>query len=408
MDFEDTPEEGKYRAQVRAWIAANAPDVDAIPPGERRYGEPRHKATARAWQAAKAAAGYACIDWPEAWGGLGGTPIQQAIFNQEEVRAGASFSYFMTGLNMLLPALLQFADKQTTDRLVPPAMRGEEIWCQLFSEPSNGSDAAAARCRAVRDGGDWVIDGQKVWNSAAHYADYGLLLARTDPDAPKHKGLTMFWLRMDTPGVEVRPIHQMSGGADFNEVFLTDVRIPDSQRVGDVGQGWKVTVNTLMNERAALGGGSGLSWRDIERVARATPGVDRAVLRDPAFRERLADWYVTAEAIRLLSLRTLTTLSKGGVPGPESSAGKLLWSSQTQDLSNQAVEIQDEFGVVDDPAYALDGAAFQHRLLFSPGLRLGGGTDEILRNIIAERVLGLPGDVRLDKDVPFRDVPTGR
>jgi len=408
MDFEDNPEEAAYRAAARRWIAANAPSVNTIPPGERRYGEPRHQTMAREWQTRKAAAGYACIDWPKEWGGPGGTNIQQAIFNQEEARAGVSFPYFMTGLGMLMPTLLHYVDRATADRLVPPAVRGEEIWCQLFSEPASGSDSAAARCRGVRDGDDWVINGQKVWNSAAHYADYGMLLTRTDPDVPKHQGLTMFWLRMKTPGVEVRPIHQMSGGAEFNEVFLTDVRVPDSQRIGAVGEGWKVAVRTLMNERAALAGGSGLTWSDIERVARVVPAGDSTVLQDPAFRERLADYYVTAEAIRLLSFRTLTTLSRGGTPGPEASVGKLLWSTQTQELSNQGVEMQDEFGIIDDPEIAIEGASFQHRLLFAPGLRLGGGTDEILRNIIAERVLGLPGDVRLDKDVPFKDVPTGR
>jgi alkylation response protein AidB-like acyl-CoA dehydrogenase len=408
VDFEDSPEEAAYRAEVRAWITANVPDLSGLTPEERRYGQPKHLAIAQDWQAKKAAAGYACISWPKAWGGAGGTPIQQAIFAQEETKAGVYFPYYMTGLGMLIPTLIQYADEETRNRLVPPAVRGEDIWCQLFSEPSNGSDAAAARTTAVRAGDEWVINGQKVWNSGAHYSDYGLLLARTDPDVPKHKGLTMFWVDMKTPGVEARPIHMMSGDSEFNEVFLTDVRIKDSQRVGQIGEGWKVTVTTLMNERAALGGGSGLGWRDILDLARQVPGINDDVLADPAFREKLAEWYVNAEGIRLLSLRTLTTLSKGGTPGPEMSAGKLVWSSQTQDLCNQAVEIQDQFGLVDDPKIALRDGAFQQRLLFSPGLRLGGGADEILKNIIAERVLGLPGDVRLDKDVPFRDIPRGR
>jgi alkylation response protein AidB-like acyl-CoA dehydrogenase len=408
MDFDDSPEEAAYRAKVRAWIAANLPGYNTLPVAERHFGEARHLALGKAYQARKAEAGYACIDWPKDWGGSGGTPIQQAIFNQEELAAGAHAPYYTTGLGMLIPALLRFADKETTDRLVPEAVRGEKIWCQLFSEPSSGSDSAAARCRAVRDGDDWVINGQKVWNTAAQFSDYGLLLTRTDPSVPKHKGLTMFWLRMDTPGVEVRPIHEMTGRAHFNEVFLTDVRIPDSQRVGAVGEGWKVTVSTLMNERAAIGSGVGIGWRELERIARAIPSGDAAILSNPAFREKLADYYVTAEAIRLLSFRTLTALSRGEAPGPEASAGKLLYTSQTQDLVNQAIEIQDEFGIIDDPDYALDSAAFQERLLFSAGLRLGGGTDEILRNVIAERVLGLPGDVRLDKDVAFKDIPSGR
>lgn len=408
MDFEESPEEAAYRLKVRAWITAHAPDLGDLTLEERRYGQEKHMLRAQAWQAVKAAAGYACIAWPKDRGGAGGTLIEQTIFNQEEARAGVSFTYFVTGLNMLLPALMEFADADTIERLVPPAVRGEQIWCQLFSEPSNGSDAAAARCAAVKDGDDWVINGQKVWNSGAHYSNYGLLLTRTNPDLPKHKGLTMFWLDMKTPGVEVRPIHQMSGESEFSEVFLTDVRISDSQRVGAIGDGWKVTLTTLMNERAALGGGSGLSWRDIMALARETPGPDTTMLADPAFRERLAEWYVNAEAIRLLSFRTLTTLSKGGTPGPESSAGKLLWANQTQDLANQGMEIQDQFGLIDDPSVALRDGSFQLRTLWAPGLRIGGGADEILKNIIAERVLGLPGDVRLDKDVPFKDIPRGR
>jgi alkylation response protein AidB-like acyl-CoA dehydrogenase len=408
MDFEDSPEEAAYRAKVREWIKANAPDYNALPVAERHFGEAAHLALAKQYQAKKAADGYACIDWPEDWGGQGGSAIQQAIFNQEELSLGVHTPYYTTGLGMLMPALLRFADKSVTDTLVPEAVRGEKIWCQLFSEPSSGSDSAAARCRAVRDGDDWVINGQKVWNTAAQFSDYGLLLTRTDPSVPKHKGLTMFWLRMDTPGVEVRPIHEMTGRAHFNEVFLTDVRIPDSQRVGAAGEGWKVTVSTLMNERAAIGSGVGIGWRELERLARAVPGSHGQVLQDPAFREKLADYYVTAEAIRLLSFRTLTALSTGEAPGPEASAGKILYTSQTQELSNHALELQGEFGLINDPAYALEEAAFQDRLLFSPGLRLGGGTDEILRNVIAERVLGLPGDVRLDKEVPFKDIPSGR
>jgi alkylation response protein AidB-like acyl-CoA dehydrogenase len=408
MDFDDSPDEAAYRAKVRQWIAENGADYSVLPVAERYFGEPRHLAIAKAYQARKAAAGYACIDWPEEWGGPGGTPIQQAIFSQEEMRAGVHAPYYTTGLGMLMPALLRFADKATTDRLVPEAVRGEKLWCQLFSEPSSGSDSAAARTRAVRDGDDWVINGQKVWNTAAQFSDYGMLLTRTDPDVPKHKGLTMFWIRMDTPGVEVRPLKEMTGHAHFNEVFLTDVRIPDSQRVGAVGEGWKVTVSTLMNERAAIASGVGISWPELERVARAVPAGAETILQNAAFREKLADYYVTAEAIRLLSFRTLTALSRGEAPGPEASAGKLLYTSLTQDLTNVAVEIQDEFGIISDPAYALENAAFQDRLLFSAGLRLGGGTDEILRNVIAERVLGLPGDVRLDKDVAFKDIPSGR
>jgi alkylation response protein AidB-like acyl-CoA dehydrogenase len=408
MNFDETPEEAAYRAKVRAWIAAHAPDMDSLSLAERRQWHDRHKDMARQWQATKADAGYACISWPRAWGGSAGTAMEEAIFGQEEARAGLQFNYFRTGLEMLLPALLEHNADEAALARVPPAVRGDEIWCQLFSEPASGSDSAAARCAAVKDGDGWVINGQKVWNSGAQIADYGMLVARTNPELPKHKGLTVFWLDMKTPGVEVRPIRMMSGDSELNEVFLTDVRLPDSQRVGEVGGGWKVIITTLMNERASLGSGTGLNWRDIVALAAETPSWDGPALADPAFREWLADLYVDAEAIRLLSFRTLTSLSKGATPGPEGSAGKLLWSGLAQTLTDKALDLLDHGGLLDDPAQAPAAGAFQHRFLWAPGLRLGGGTDEIMKNIIAERVLGLPGDVRVDKAVPFREIPTGR
>jgi alkylation response protein AidB-like acyl-CoA dehydrogenase len=416
MNFDDNPQEAAYRAQVRAWIEANVPDMIHLTPDQRKNWHPAHKAVAHIWQKTKAEAGYACISWPKERGGAGGSAIEEAIFNQEEARAGIQFTYFMTGLHMLLPALMEFSTDEAALARIAPAVRGEEVWCQLFSEPSSGSDSAATRTAAVRDGdpgsgsgtGDWVINGQKVWNSGAQVADYGMVITRTDPDLPKHKGLTAFWLDMKTPGVEVRPIKMMSGDDEFNEVFFTDVRIPDSQRVGGVNEGWKVVISTLMNERASLGSGTGLSWRDIMALAKQSPAWGGSTLADPAFREWLADYYVSAEAVRLLSFRNLTALSKGHTPGPEGSAGKLLWSGNTQDLTNQALDMLDQFGLVDGADQAAMGGAFQHRFLWSPGLRLGGGTDEIMKNIIAERVLGLPGEPRVDKNVPFRDIPSGR
>jgi alkylation response protein AidB-like acyl-CoA dehydrogenase len=411
MNFDDTPQEAAYRAKVRSWIAAHSPDLSDLTGEERRNWHPAHKAVARAWQAAKADAGYACISWPRERGGAGGTNIEEAIFNQEEARAGAQFTYFMTGLHMLLPALMEHSKDEASLARVAPAVRGDEIWCQLFSEPSSGSDSAGIRTAAVRDGpgenGAWVINGQKVWNSGAQIADYGMLVARTNPDVPKHKGLSVFWVDMKAPGVEVRPIRMMSGDNELNEVFLTDVRIPDNQRVGEVDGGWKVVITTLMNERAALGSGTGLNWRDVMKLAAQVPSWDGTALGDPAFREWLADYYVQVEALRLNSFRTLTSLSRGEQPGPEGSAGKLLWSSTTQDMTDHALDVLDHFGLVDGVEGAASGA-FQHRFLWAPGLRLGGGTDEIMKNIIAERVLGLPGDIRVDKTVPFREIPSGR
>ena len=409
MDFNDTPEEAAYRAQVRDWLAANAPkkrEGSSDPEGGDGM------AASKAWQATKAAAGYACITWPKEWGGQGGTPVQQVIFNQEEAKHPIPGNPFQIGLGMCVPTVMTFADEETKKRFVGPAIRGEEIWSQLFSEPSGGSDVAASRTKAerVNDGsGDWVINGQKVWTTGAQFSDYGIVIVRTNPDVPKHKGLTMFWLDLKDPGVEVKPIHQMSGGSGFNEVFFTNVRVKDSQRLGAEGEGWKVSLVTLMNERLAVGGASGAGWSQFMEVARKTPSHDGATaLTDQALREKLADWYVQAEGLKHTRNRTMTALSRGQTPGPESSIGKIISAVQMQDLANTAIEMLDQYGIINDPDLAPLHGGFHSSVMFAPGLRIAGGTDEILKNIIAERVLGLPGDIRVDKDVAFKDMPTGR
>ncbi|HEX3366547.1 acyl-CoA dehydrogenase family protein [Phenylobacterium sp.] len=409
MDFNDSPDEAAYRAQVKAWLEANAPKTRA---GDDDLEGGGSMAASKAWQAKKAAAGYAQITWPKEWGGSGGTPIQQVIFNQEEAGYPIPGNPFQIGLGMCVPTVMTFADDATKTRFVGPALRGEEIWCQLFSEPSGGSDVAAARTKALRAGdgsGDWLISGQKVWTTGAQFSDFGIVVCRTDPDAPKHQGLTMFWVDMRDPGIEVKPIHQMSGGSGFNEVFFTDVRVKDSQRLGAVDDGWKVSLVTLMNERLAVGGPSGAGWAQFLAVARAIPGLDGApVLKDQAIREKLADWYVATEGLKHTRNRTMTALSRGQTPGPESSIGKVVSALQMQDLGNTAIEMLDQYGILNDPELAPLQAAFHWSLMFAPGLRIAGGTDEILKNIIAERVLGLPGDIRVDKDVAFKDMPTGR
>jgi alkylation response protein AidB-like acyl-CoA dehydrogenase len=406
MDFNDTPEEAAYRAQVRQWLEANAPKRAA---GDDPEGGGDTMAASKAWQARKAAAGYAQITWPKEWGGQGGNPIQQVIFNQEEAKHPIPPNPFQIGLGMCVPTVMTFADEDTKKRFVGPALRGEEIWCQLFSEPSGGSDVAASRTRAMRDGDEWVINGQKVWTTGAQFSDFGIVITRTNPDAPKHKGLTMFWVDMKDPGIEVRPIHQMSGGSGFNEVYFTDVRVKDSQRLGAVDDGWKVSLVTLMNERLAVGGASGAGWAQFMEAARNVAGFDGApALKDQALREKLADWYVQAEGLKHTRNRTMTALSRGQTPGPESSIGKIISAVQMQDLANTAIEMLDQYGIINDPELSPLRGAFQSSALFAPGLRIAGGTDEILKNIIAERVLGLPGDIRVDKDVPFKDMPTGR
>jgi alkylation response protein AidB-like acyl-CoA dehydrogenase len=404
MDFNDSPEEAAFRTEVRAWLTANAPKkVDT-----KKLSEPELLTLAKAWQAKKAEARFTCMTWPEALGGRGATPIQNVIYNQEESKFDVPRGFFDIGLGMCVPTVMAFANDETKQRFVAPAVRGEEIWCQLFSEPSAGSDVAGLRTRAIQDGDDWVINGQKVWTSGAHYCDFGILLVRTNPDVPKHKGLTMFWIDMKAPGVEVRPIHQMSGGSNFNEVYFTDLRVKDSQRLGAVGEGWKVALVTLMNERLAVGGSTGPNYPEILELARSTVTETGSALANDAFREKLADWYVQAEGLKLTRFRTMTALSRGQTPGPESSIGKIISANQLQDLSNAAVELEDQFGIITDTAIAPLEAAFQQSLMWAPGLRIAGGTDEILKNIIAERVLGLPGDVRVDKDVAFKDMPTGR
>ncbi|MDF2494682.1 acyl-CoA dehydrogenase family protein [Sphingomonas sp.] len=397
MDFNDSPEEADYRAKARAWLEKNVAEHKA-------QNHADDMAAGKAWQRRKAEAGYAQITWPKEWGGAGGTPIQSVIFGQEEAKFPVQYGYFTIGLGMCVPTVMAFADGETKKRFVGPALRGEEIWSQLFSEPAGGSDVAAIRTRAVRDGDDWVINGQKVWTSGAHYSDYGIVLVRTNPDVPKHKGLTMFWLDLKSPGVEIRPIHQMSGGSNFNEVYFTDVRIPDSQRLGAVDDGWKVALVTLMNERLAVGGASGASPKEILALAKDLDAADGPLIKDSAFRQRLADWYVQSEGLKNTRMRTMTALSRGQTPGPESSIGKIIAANVLQDLGNAAVEAEDQYGIINDPALLPLKGLFQGAVMNAPGLRIAGGTDEILKNIIAERVLGLPGEIRTDKDAAFKDL----
>ena len=405
MDFNDSPDEAHYRTQVRAWLAANARLHTGA--SERKSAEQRLQA-ARAWQAVKADAGFARVSWPREWGGGGGTAIQQAIFAEEEACHDVPSGFFGIGLGMCLPTIMKFADPATQQRFVGPALRGEQIWCQLFSEPAAGSDLAGLRARAVNEGDTWTITGQKVWTTGAHYSDYGLLLARSDPSVPKHRGLTMFWIDMKASGVEVRPIHQMTGGSDFNEVYLTDVRVPDAQRLGEAGEGWKVALVTLMNERVEGAKDRGPTTQQILDVARRVPHGSGTMLDDGAFRQRFAAWYVQAAGLKFTRLRTLTALSRQQTPGPESSIGKLVAANRLQELTNELIECQGEFGLITGADHAVLGGSLHRDYLYAPGLRIAGGTDEILKNIIAERVLGMPADLRTDKTIAFKDLTTSR
>ncbi|HKD21908.1 MAG TPA: acyl-CoA dehydrogenase family protein [Rhizomicrobium sp.] len=411
MDFEDTAQEAKFRSEVRHWLEDNAKGAKGDGDEMAERSDKEFLARAKAWQAKKAKAGYARITWPKEVGGYGGTPIQQVIFNQEEGKSNVAGlgGPFAIGLGMCIPTVMAYGSKESVGRYVGPALRGEEIWCQLFSEPAGGSDVAGLRTRAEKNGDTWTINGQKIWTTGAQISDYGILLTRTDPNVAKHKGLTMFYLSMKSPGVEVRPIKQASGGSGFNEVFFTDVKIPDSQRLGEVGQGWQVALTTLMHERLAVGGGQGggLDVNELMGLARTLELEDGPAIKNAAVRERIADWYVRSAGLKYTTYRTMTALSRGQQPGPEASIAKIVVAPKLQDLAAFAMELEGEAGALKGHDAAADGA-FQMGWMAAPGLRIAGGTDEILRNIIAERVLGLPQDVRVDKDVAFNKLPTGR
>ncbi len=413
MDFNDTPEEAAFRAEVRRFLDANARRKGATETTHRgRYIPDANMAEsltrAKAWQAQKADAGFAAITWPKQWGGRGGSPIEQVIYNQEEANYAVPRGVFEIGLGMCIPTMMTYGAPAQLERCVRPALRGEEVWCQLFSEPSGGSDLAALRTRAVRDGDDWIVNGQKIWTSGAHFADFGIIVTRTDPDVPKHQGLTFFFLDMKSPGIEVRRIKQISGTSNFNEVFFTDVRVPDGQRLGKVGDGWKVSLTTLMNERLAVGDAPGPDFDDIFALARTLELDDGPAIRNPAVREKLAEWYVKTVGLKYTKFRTLTALSRGQTPGPEASITKLVSASKLQDIASYGIDLMGMAGGVMDAEVAPVEAWFQEALLYAPGMRIAGGSDEILRNIIAERVLGMPGDIRVDKDVPFRELKTGK
>ena len=408
MDFTDTRDEAEFRAQVRDWLGAHAKRKTASDQAEDvALPEAEALARARAWQAIKAASGYAAITWPKAYGGLGGSAIQKVIYEQEEAAyAVPREPFFGIGLGMAMPTLMAYAKPEQLARYVRPALYGEEIWCQLFSEPAGGSDIAGLRTRAVRDGDHWVVNGQKVWTTCAHLADFAILVARSDPTKPKHAGLTFFFLHMKSSGVEVRPIKQATGGAEFNEVFFTDVRIPDAQRLGEINGGWKVVITTLMFERTTSGGRpfGAPNALEVLDLARRSELCGRPAIEDGRVRERVADWWLNSRGLELTTYRALTELSRGQTPGPEFSLGKLVAASQLQQVTGFMLDLlgADALLLPDRPLRTSD---LHYLWLFSAGLRIAAGTDEIMKNILAERVLGLPEDIRVDKGVPFDQLP---
>jgi alkylation response protein AidB-like acyl-CoA dehydrogenase len=400
VDFEESPEEAAFRAEARAWLAEAAQTeaarglVGGTPSLDTGW-----VARAKPWQAHLADAGWACITWPTDSGGRGGTPAEAAIFAEEAARLSLSANAFAVGIAMAGPTIIAHGTEEQRRRFLPPMRRGDEVWCQLFSEPGAGSDLAGLSTRAVRDGDEWVVNGQKVWTSGAHYSDLGILLARTDPDQPKHRGITYFLVDMHSPGIEVRPLKQMTGASHFSEVFFTDVRIPHDRVLGEVNGGWAVAMTTLANERTMMGGGSsGPVVTDLIELARAC-----GAHRDPRVRQGLAASWSRAEIMRYLGYRSRTRASHGLPPGPEASVRKVFAAWNLKGNGELALAVQGAAGMLldgDAPA----GGRWQQSFLGAPSIRIAGGSDEIQRNVMGERVLGLPAEPRVDKHRPFREL----
>jgi alkylation response protein AidB-like acyl-CoA dehydrogenase len=393
VDLNDTPEQAAYRAEVRAWLEQNASQA---PTTRGRGDEEEAVAAHRGWQRRLAEAGYVGVTWPAEHGGQGRGPLEQVIVNQEIARAGVPGILDAIGVGMLGPTIIAHGSEEQKQRYLAPMLHGDEVWCQLFSEPAAGSDLAGIQARAKLQDGSWRLSGQKVWTTNAQFASFGLLLARTDPDVPKHKGLTMFVVPMDAAGVTIRPLRQISGEPEFNEVFFDDVRLEPGSEVGAVNGGWGVALTTLMFERLTIGAGSeGMGYR-ADRFARAIAS-DPAAAKDPAVRARFGELATELLALRFTGYRLLTAIARGQIPGPEAGLGKVT-------AVNGAIAAGDLIADVLGPEALDPDTEWSYLISFLPGLKSAGGTEEILRNTVGERVLGLPPEPRLDKGIPFSEL----
>ena len=390
MDFRDTAEEAQFRSELRAWIDSNLPDGwrERAPSAGRLDEE-----TSRAWAKRLAEGGYAGLTWPKEFGGAGAPHTYQAIFLEESARAETPEHIGVIGLGMAGPTIIGHGTDEQKSAHLAKILSGEEVWCQGFSEPGSGSDLASLRTRGELDGDAFVVNGQKVWSSFAHIADYCILLVRTDTDAPKHEGITYLLVDMHSPGVEVRPLRQITGDPEFNEIFFNDVRVPRENVLGEINDGWRVAMTTLLHERGTLGfaltARLEVMVRKLVQLAGETRVNGHLASEDPLFRDRIARHWVELQGLRFTNYRALTKLVQTGVPGPEGSIAKLHWSETNQRLTKLALEIL-------GPSAQLDGedgpwqGFWQYQQLRSRGNTIEAGTSEVLRNIIAERVLGLP------------------
>jgi alkylation response protein AidB-like acyl-CoA dehydrogenase len=375
VDLTLSPQEESFRDELRQWLADNHP-------GQEPSGDLDAFVFRRDWQRKLDEAKYAGLSWPEEYGGRGATLIEQAIFNEELVRARAPMPANVLGLIMGGPVVIAHGSDEQKERFLKPILTAEEIWCQGFSEPESGSDLASLKTKAVKDNGEWVVTGQKVWTTFAHEAKWCMLVARTDQDAPKHKGLTYFIMDMEQEAVQVRPLRQITGEAEFNELFIEEARIPDENVVGGVGNGWMVAITTLMHERAGIGFSSAVALKialgELMELAR-----EKDLADDDVIRQRIAQLYIESEVLRLTASRGLTAQMKTGIPGPEGSLVKWQWSDTNQAMTELATEVRGPEGPVLDDEWT-------YRFLRARANSIEGGTTEILKNIVAERVIGLP------------------
>jgi len=398
MHIGDTPEEAAFRAEARAWLEAHAHRRDSHEgkSADHTRDLAGHMQACRDWQRVLYDNNWAGITWPKQYGGRGASAIQSAIFAEEMSQFDVATGAFAVSIGMVGPTLIAHGTPEQQQQHLAPILKGEEVWCQLFSEPGSGSDLASLGTRAVRDGDDWVVNGQKVWTSFGQFADYAILLARTDVELPKHAGITYFILDMKSPGIDVRPITQITGVQHFNETFLTDVRIPHTNIIGDINAGWKGAQTTLMNERSHIGSGGTWSVDQLIQLAQ-----QRGLSGDLNIRQGLAQAHARAETLRYMGFRMRTAMSQMRMPGPEALTLKLAYANHWRLTAELATEILGAGAMLWADDAPEDNQWGQH-LLGQFAIRIGGGTDEIQHNIIAERGLGLPREPQLDKDLPWR------
>jgi alkylation response protein AidB-like acyl-CoA dehydrogenase len=395
VDFTLTSDQEAFRERVRAWLKANIPADWQRRIGGSDVPRPEAYEFLRQWQRKLHEAGFVGLTWPKDAGGQGLTFMEEVILHEEMALAKAPPILNILGVGMAGPTLVAYGTDAQRKRYPEKILSCEEIWCQGYSEPNSGSDLASLQTRAVKDGEYYVINGQKVWTSLAHIADWMMLLARTDPDAPRHKGITYFLLDMRSPGVTVKPLKQITGDPEFNEVFFDNVRVHESQVLGEVNGGWQVGLTTLMYERLALGFGLQVRLRitleSLIEMARKVEKSGRVVTKDPVMRQKLAQLWIDTESLKYMGARAITKLLKGEIPGPEASAGKMVWVETHQKLQELAMEIEGPYAqLMKGSEWAIDGGSWQYTFLRSRANSIEGGTTEIQKNIIGERVLGLP------------------